>query len=215
MEIIIKTKQKFNPFFSFLNHGDELYPYYKHLKEMILIAAYMPQSRLDTSVDGGIESGGRGDSKKDDGVVIEEKTNGKAKEMENDPAKTSEGDASDGSKVDSGKDDDDDDDDDGGYLHPLLMAGSHKSPKPSTPEPAPTPKSKDTPKTTGGGGTVGKKLTMDELLQLHNTGFAAVNSAPTVHGSVSTHGQATSAVEEPEALAAYKYYQRQFYRRYG
>lgn len=41
MEIIIKTKQKFNPYFSFLNHEDGLYPYYRYLKEVISSGTYV------------------------------------------------------------------------------------------------------------------------------------------------------------------------------
>ena len=42
MEIIIKTKQRFNPSFSFLNHEDRLFSYYKHVLHCITDASYVP-----------------------------------------------------------------------------------------------------------------------------------------------------------------------------
>ena len=44
MEIIIKAKQKFNPFFSFLDYGDALNPYYRYLLHLISTGAYTPRS---------------------------------------------------------------------------------------------------------------------------------------------------------------------------
>ena len=43
MEIIIKTKQKYNPFFSFLDRDDLLNPYYRHLMQAISSKAYVPK----------------------------------------------------------------------------------------------------------------------------------------------------------------------------
>ncbi len=43
MEIIIKTKQRFNPSFSFLHHEDRLFPYYKHLFNCIKTGSYLSQ----------------------------------------------------------------------------------------------------------------------------------------------------------------------------
>ena len=42
MEIIIKTKQKDNPQFDFLECDSELYPYYRHLVQMIKSGRYKP-----------------------------------------------------------------------------------------------------------------------------------------------------------------------------
>ena len=44
MEIIIKTKQKYNGRFSFLHHEDRLFPYYKHLLHAIVDGSYVPKS---------------------------------------------------------------------------------------------------------------------------------------------------------------------------
>ena len=45
MEIMIKAKQKFNPFFSFLSLYDPLYPYYRHLLELISSGKYAVESQ--------------------------------------------------------------------------------------------------------------------------------------------------------------------------
>lgn len=50
MEIIIKAKQKFNPFFSFLDYGDDLNPYYRHLLRLISTGAYIPRSQSPNHV---------------------------------------------------------------------------------------------------------------------------------------------------------------------
>ena len=42
MEIIIKTKQQYNPHFSFLDFSDHLFPYYKHLLNAISSGEYVP-----------------------------------------------------------------------------------------------------------------------------------------------------------------------------
>ena len=48
MEIIIKTKQRFNPSFSFLHHEDRLFPYYKHLLHSLTNGTYEPQVAMAT-----------------------------------------------------------------------------------------------------------------------------------------------------------------------
>ena len=54
MEIVIKTKQRFNPSFSFLHHEDRLFPYYKHLLHAINNGSYEPQaSQLESNPDPG------------------------------------------------------------------------------------------------------------------------------------------------------------------
>ena len=50
MEIIIKTKQRFNPSFSFLHHEDRLFPYYKLLFNNIKNGSYEPQPCKETEV---------------------------------------------------------------------------------------------------------------------------------------------------------------------
>lgn len=47
MEIIIKTKQKYNPQFSFLHHEDRLFPYYKQLLHAITDGTYTPTTVSD------------------------------------------------------------------------------------------------------------------------------------------------------------------------
>jgi len=46
MEIIIKTKQADNPQFHFLEYDSELYPYYRHLVQVIKSGRYNPSSML-------------------------------------------------------------------------------------------------------------------------------------------------------------------------
>ena len=43
MEIIIKTKQKNNPYFSFLDHDDLLNPYYRHMLQAVSSKSYLPK----------------------------------------------------------------------------------------------------------------------------------------------------------------------------
>jgi hypothetical protein len=45
MEIMIKTKQKNNTQFDFLNYNSELNPYYKHVIKMIKSGKFMPHSQ--------------------------------------------------------------------------------------------------------------------------------------------------------------------------
>jgi hypothetical protein len=45
MEIIIKTKQRYNARFSFLHHDDRLFPYYKQLLHAIMDGTYKPQAK--------------------------------------------------------------------------------------------------------------------------------------------------------------------------
>lgn len=239
MEIIIKTKQKFNPSFSFLNYNDPLFPYYRHLKEMILTGGYRPVPRLDSS--NGI---GRDD---DFGLVGQTEDSGRTREIPDSRlvtvTKGSVG-GSGGTKnssttvkddsagVDAGSDSDSDSDDsDGGYLHPLLMA---KSSKPPTTAAAP-PSTESAPPTSGTNWVAlnstatsvasdrDKKLSMEELLGLHSSSSfsaksMAVNSAPVLSSGLASQGEATSAQEtfsNAEALAAYEHYKLQFCGRYG
>ena len=47
MEIVIKTKQKNNPQFAFLEYNNELNPYYKHVVKMIKSGKYQPYSQRE------------------------------------------------------------------------------------------------------------------------------------------------------------------------
>ena len=47
MEIMIKAKQKHNPYFAFLDFEDHLNPYYKHLLQALRTRAYVPQPQVD------------------------------------------------------------------------------------------------------------------------------------------------------------------------
>ena len=140
MEIIIKAKQKFNPFFSFLDHKDDLFPYYQHVKEMLRHGAYVPkqsspappppkpqEERGDdeqkTSGSGDAESGHKGEQDS-----FKKRTNGEHRDKSASVLESS--------GEESSSDDSDSDDEGGGYLHPLLMGGGLKnSSKSSTPTP--------------------------------------------------------------------------------
>lgn len=140
MEIIIKAKQKFNPFFSFLDHNDDLFPYYQHVKEMLRRGAYTPKQsspvppppkpqeegadnaqKINSS--GDAESGHKGEQdsfKKRTNIEHRDKSASLLEE----------------NGEESSSDNSDSDDEWGGYLHPLLMGGRLKnSSKSSTPTP--------------------------------------------------------------------------------
>ena len=134
MEIIIKAKQRFNPFFSFLDHNDALFPYYQHVKEMLTRGAYVPKqsspappSLLAQNENGSTISNG-----------VDEKEDTRVDEAE--AASSDSPGRGDPETKESGSDgEDSDSDDDGGYLHPLLMGGGLKnSSKSSTPNPPDT-----------------------------------------------------------------------------
>ena len=135
MEIIIKAKQKFNPFFSFLDHNDDLFPYYQHIKEMLTCGAYVP--RQSSPVVSLSEEEDRREKKND--IVARGGNKGSQDSKERDERTGSEpqnGRSQGNDKESSGEEDDSDSDDDGGYLHPLLMGGGlRSSSKSSTPNP--------------------------------------------------------------------------------
>ena len=107
MEIIIKTKQKFNPHFSFLHHEDRLFPYYKFILNAINKGAYTPQEEEEGSLE-------------EANVQKEEKDTKFSPENGN--RKTDSGDI----KKDWNKSSDEDSDSEGLELHPLLMGASSK-----------------------------------------------------------------------------------------
>jgi hypothetical protein len=144
------------------------------------------------------------------------KDNGDSAEVNSTKEDTKNGQEADGSESDS----DSDDDSDGGYLHPLLMKASlSRSPKPSSAatEAAP-PISEPAPPSTDAnwvplGSThtrnINKKMSLEELLSLHNTSF-------TDTGAMASRGEATPAQEtfnDADARAAYEHYKQQYYGR--
>ena len=221
MEIIIKAKQKFNPFFSFLNYEDALFPYYTHIKDMIQTGAYVPQNKPMGAAKG-VTNGSSGMSRVNANQLRDGASNEQKKDLRHDlPAvKISSPKHGDTNKElnSTESDSDDSDSDDGGYLHPLLMKASLKSSKPSTPEPAPSP---PVPPSRAPPPISEKKLSVEELMNLHNkSSFVArslaINSAPSLNQDMSTHGQATpspSTYSEADAMAAYEHYKQQYYDR--
>ena len=227
MEIIIKTKQKSNPLFSFLNYEDPLFAYYSYLKESILTGSYRPMdgqeetndavtAREKDSVRANADSAEQENATPLSGSVTEISDNRTDTEVEQNMK----------NEDDSGSDSDSDDSDDG-YLHPLLMKASLKASKSSTPEPAPPPPgiskvdSKEVlPSGTRNGSD--KKLTVDELLSLQDRSFVArsmaINSAPSLSRGVTTQGQVTASHEtyaQSDAVAAYEHYRQQYCGRYA
>ena len=233
MEIIIKTKQKFNPYFSFLNHEDGLYPYYRYLKEVISSGRYIPPIN---SI--GNEMNGE-KTKVEDGGMDQEKPQEKPQQQQQKPepkpvngvverdsdSKTKRQRLKSGSMNDS--DSDESGSDDEGYLHPLLLGGggANKS-KSSSPAPPLAPESSSKAAVSSGDSdtikpaTESKKMSLDEIMNLQNTSASfmarslAINSAPST--ALATEGEATQACAtvpstDPEAIAAYEYYRQQYY----
>ena len=111
MEIIIKAKQKFNPFFSFLDFRDSLYPYYKHIHHAISTGAFTPQP-----------------DQPEEPTAKEETVSGTDGESETAAEKRD--------SVSNDEDCSDDSDGDEFELHPLLrLSTTPKSSKSSTPVP--------------------------------------------------------------------------------
>lgn len=226
MEIIIKTKQKLNPLFSFLNYEDPLFAYYSYLKESILTGSYQPM-HVQEETNGSVPDRGKDSVRENaDSAEQENATPLSVTETSDNRADTKVAMERDVKNEDDSGSDSDSDDSDGGYLHPLLMKASLKASKPSIPEPAPPPpgiSKVDTkavlPSRAGNGSD--KKLTVDELLSLQDKSFVArsmaVNSAPSPSRGVATQGQVTASHEtyvQSDALAAYEHYRQQYCGRY-
>lgn len=150
MEIIIKAKQKFNPYFSFLNHGDGLNPYYRHVLKVISSGAYVPGSEeagdkpegergkpesSPNDASRGVEAGDVGGISK---VGGEENGGGGKETTTSEDGKQRVAEEKEGSGEDS-REEEEDSDDDGYELHPLLrVSTTPRSSKPSTPTPPPS-----------------------------------------------------------------------------
>ena len=235
MEIIIKTRQKFNPFFSFLNHDDVLYPYFKHMKEIISTGSYVVQEkkgleqRKGDSVDDRRESASNHKETRQQKNLTEIDTkivSSKASVAEVEPKINT---VPPGSNSDNKAESDSDDDE---YLHPLLLSSSlpGKTQTTSIETPITTSSSSLSSSTSSNvlssnkcasrtdASSNGKKLTMNEILNLHSTSASfvarsrAVNSAPSTEGEV-TQAYETASDADPEAVAAYEFYRQQYYDR--
>ena len=178
MEIIIKAKQKFNPFFSFLDYGDDLNPYYRHLLRLISTGAYTPRSQSPSLVkaeegepspeeSGGPTAGGVESKTKEPRLVVEYESSSDESEEE------------------------------GFELHPLLrVSTSRGSSKPATPS-----REVDSAVENGAG-------LVDELETSGGVFYSrslAVNSAPTLE-SDATDVDASRTNEE--APGDYQYSQQ-------
>ena len=220
MEIIIKAKQKFNPFFSFLSREDVLYPYYKHLKELISMGSYIPQVKTGEAVGSSVgakqEPAESNSETTQQETTIEVESNFEEASVPEVESKTEavRRDSKLESEIDS-----DEDSEDGGYLHPLLSGTSSGKDK-TTPTTAATPEITIETSRTNSDHSNRKKLSMDEILNLHKPSASflarsmAVNPAPPT--SLASEGEATQAHQtdaDREAMAAYEFYRQQYYNR--
>ena len=239
MEIIIKTKQKRNPFFSFLNYNDPLFPYYKHLKDVIKTGAYQPlASNNGTKGDDSFGLVGHTEDKrvghtedKRDGLRertaphylstdpstspdgLAGRTNGRNGTTDNNVAVVEDTRSGEVSESDS-----DDDSDDGGYLHPLLMNASlSKSHTPAVTSEAAPPTTTSAPPTTNTSWVpLGSKPTIDVDKKMSLEELLSLHTS--IPSFSASRGEATSAQEtysDAEAQAAYEHYRQQYYGRYG
>ena len=189
MEIIIKAKQKFNPFFSFLNMSDPLYPYYSHVKTVLSTGTYVPPKET-TEVDidkSESQSPFHSDTNllkatnqpEDNGIERQ----GNTGELANGEDLNQESDE------DSGSESDDD-----GYLHPLLMRALNTRSKSSTPTPTPPPSKEATPPLEGNGAeeSNGKTLTSVASVSFRAKSMV-VNAAPVLRAPVVTQSVGKSA----------------------
>lgn len=129
MEIMIKAKQKHNPFFSFVSLYDPLYSYYRHLLQLIASGQYVTNPE--------VENVGKEERSTDSGEGKVLEMRGEERKRAGVGEKEEEASEIDGS-VDS--DSEQDSDEEGFELHPLLRVSTtpRSSPKPHTTR---TPKS--------------------------------------------------------------------------
>lgn len=120
MEIMIKAKQKYNPFFSFVSVYDPLYLYYRHLLRLIASGEYVPRPGSSEVGEGGGGEGVRREERRGANLAKEEEA------VVVDGTSDSEAEDSDG---------------EGFELHPLLRVSTtpHSSPKPHTTKNPPSP----------------------------------------------------------------------------
>jgi len=223
MEIIIKTKQKFNPYFSFLNHEDSLYPYYKHLKTVIASNSYVLPL---ITIKNGVDKGKNGVSAPVNLVETEEDTVDASRDREGDggveegPEKlTSLADCSKEASVNGVEapsrsrsksnsatetDSDDSDSDDEGYLHPLLLGGGSGSVSKTKISPAP-PSNSEVSTVTQKTSKVTKpkeaeqetkKMSLEEIMSLHKTTTSFMMRTKAINSAplaLASEGEATSA----------------------
>ena len=155
MEIMIKAKQKYNPFFSFVSLYDPLHTYYRHLLQMIASGKYSPKQQAvkdseeveKSEVGGGVIGGDR------DGV---------RREGRKGTRKVSE----------TGEDESDPEDSDEEFeLHPLLRLST-------TPRSSPKPPSTSNPHRTTT--TPSASIATTQSNDHHNPAPPSANTSPSV-----------------------------------
>ena len=205
MEIIIKAKQKYNPFFSFLNHDDDLFPYYQHIKAMLTRGAYIPRQVSPAPP----PKHEKDSPERTNGIIaksrVEERGDREADKIGGDGNDRTSGESqTEASKSVESKDNDEessgdesDSDDEGGYLHPLLMGGALKnSSKSSTPTPGTQEASPSVQNTTSTSSTTTTTTTPSSITtstEAYTTSSIAfyskrlsINSAPSIDTRTTT-----------------------------
>ena len=180
MEIIIKAKQKFNPFFSFLDYGDALNPYYRHILHMLSTGAYVPRLQQGSADNG---SQVQSDERERDppNIVVEEVDNRKVEESDGKREAGVSADVNDNEDGDSSVEDSDDSDGEGYELHPLLRASlTPKSSKASTPQRE--PENRSSPVAIEESGSV-----------FHTKTLMMVNAAPSLESETASDQRGTEA----------------------
>ena len=134
MEIIIKTKQRYNPSFSFLHHEDRLFPYYKHLLNSIKNGSYQPQPPKETATKATDNNDSEGTKLIDDSATMKENLATRTLEgpplIEEGPHPMEDGKIS--SVVPAYGEDDSDSEEEEFELHPILRADLNPVVKPKT-----------------------------------------------------------------------------------
>ncbi len=210
LEIIIKAKQKFNPFFSFLDFGDSLHPYYRHTLSALATGVYVPGSQsleedrgegspsvgprkkaLDEAGGEGVkeeraEENGGGEMETTSLEEAKQRTEEKEEKMdEEEKEEKMEGEKGE-EEVETEEDSDDDGDNEGYELHPLLrLSTTPRSSKPSTPTPPPPSTIASTTESTTT--TDSRTSNLVDSASFYSKRLS-VNAAPTIEGE-SAHGQ--------------------------